>query len=85
MPRQTLANVSQAGAAPRPSHPLRALLIAQFLGAFNDNVYKMVVSLLAVQEALNAGAGSAALALVSAVFIMPFLLFSGYAGMLPMY
>jgi acyl-[acyl-carrier-protein]-phospholipid O-acyltransferase/long-chain-fatty-acid--[acyl-carrier-protein] ligase len=40
----------------------------------------MVVSLLAVQEALNAGAGSAALALVSAVFIMPFLLFSGYAG-----
>ena len=49
MPRQTLAGVSQAaGAAPRPSHPLRALLIAQFLGAFNDNVYKMVVSLLAV-------------------------------------
>jgi acyl-[acyl-carrier-protein]-phospholipid O-acyltransferase/long-chain-fatty-acid--[acyl-carrier-protein] ligase len=80
MPRQTLAGVSQAGAAPRPSHPLRALLIAQFLGAFNDNVYKMVVSLLAVQDALKAGAGSAALALVSAVFIIPFLLFSGYAG-----
>ncbi len=38
MPRQTLANVAQAGTAPRPSHPLRALLIAQFLGAFNDNV-----------------------------------------------
>ena len=80
MSRQTLADVSQAGAAPQPSHPLRALLIAQFLGAFNDNVYKMVVSLLAVQETLKAGAGSAALALVSAVFIIPFLLFSGYAG-----
>jgi len=80
MPRQTLAGDSQAGAAPRPSHPLRALLIAQFLGAFNDNVYKMVVALLAVQDALQAGVGSAALALVSAVFIIPFLLFSGYAG-----
>ncbi len=80
MPRQTLADVSQAGAAPRPSHPLSALLVTQFLGAFNDNVYKMVVSLLAVQETLKAGAGSAALALVSAVFIIPFLLFSGYAG-----
>ena len=55
MPRQTLADVSQADPAPRPSHPLRALFIAQFLGAFNDNVYKMVVSLLAVQEALTAG------------------------------
>jgi acyl-[acyl-carrier-protein]-phospholipid O-acyltransferase / long-chain-fatty-acid--[acyl-carrier-protein] ligase len=80
MPRQTLASDSQAGAAPRPSSPLRALLIAQFLGAFNDNVYKMVVALLAVQDTLKAGAGSAALALVSAVFIIPFLLFSGYAG-----
>ena len=54
--------------------------MAQFLGAFNDNVYKMVVALLAVQEILKTGAGSAALALVSAVFILPFLLFSGYAG-----
>ena len=58
MPRQTLADVSQADAAPRPSHALRALLMAQFLGAFNDNVYKMVVSLLAVQETLKAGAGT---------------------------
>jgi acyl-[acyl-carrier-protein]-phospholipid O-acyltransferase / long-chain-fatty-acid--[acyl-carrier-protein] ligase len=80
MLHQTLTNVSQAGAAPPPSHPLRALLMAQFFGAFNDNVYKMVVSLLAVQETLKAGVGSAALALVSAVFIIPFLLFSGYAG-----
>jgi hypothetical protein len=53
MPRQMLADVSQAGAAPRPSHPLRPLLVTQFLGAFNDNVYKMVVALLAVQEALK--------------------------------
>jgi acyl-[acyl-carrier-protein]-phospholipid O-acyltransferase/long-chain-fatty-acid--[acyl-carrier-protein] ligase len=80
MPRQTPADVSRAGAVPRSSHPLSALLVAQFLGAFNDNIYKMVVSLLAVQETIKAGAGSAALALVSAVFIIPFLLFSGYAG-----
>ena len=48
-------------------------------GPLTNNVYKMVVALLAV-EIRKAGAGSAAWRLVSAVFILPFLLFSGYAG-----
>jgi acyl-[acyl-carrier-protein]-phospholipid O-acyltransferase/long-chain-fatty-acid--[acyl-carrier-protein] ligase len=58
-----------------------ALLAAQILGAFNDNLFKMVVSLLAVSMAIGLGGGSGAyLSLTSAVFILPYLLFSGYAG-----
>ena len=42
-------------AQPKPSKPpILGLLAAQCLGAFNDNVYKMVVSLLAVNAAVNA-------------------------------
>lgn len=56
------------------------LLLAQFLGALNDNLYKMVVSLLAVTAGITAGGPSAHLSLVGAIFILPFFLFSGYAG-----
>jgi len=58
-----------------------AFLWTQFLGAFNDNLFKIVVSLLAVQTATGADAGRN-LSLAGAVFILPFLLFSGYAGQL---
>ena len=63
-----------------------ALLAAQILGAFNDNLFKMMVSLLAVGVAVGAGGGGGGsgsggyLSLASAVFILPYLLFSGYAG-----
>lgn len=60
----------------------RAFLGAQFLGAFSDNVYKMVVSLLAADLAIEAGTGSGYLSLALFVFTVPFLLFSGYAGYL---
>ena len=58
----------------------QALLWTQFLGALNDSVYKIVVTLLALTAAANNGGGSRELALVGAVFILPFFLFSGYAG-----
>jgi acyl-[acyl-carrier-protein]-phospholipid O-acyltransferase / long-chain-fatty-acid--[acyl-carrier-protein] ligase len=58
---------------------VQPFLWTQFLGAFNDNVFKMVVSLLAVRLAGEAAA-SRSLSLISAVFILPFFLFSGYAG-----
>ncbi|MBI3248324.1 MAG: MFS transporter [Deltaproteobacteria bacterium] len=54
------------------------LLLAQFLGAFNDNFFKIVVSLFAVSASGASGGG--ALSAISAIFILPFLLFSGYAG-----
>jgi acyl-[acyl-carrier-protein]-phospholipid O-acyltransferase/long-chain-fatty-acid--[acyl-carrier-protein] ligase len=56
----------------------QSFLWTQFLGAFNDNVYKIVVSMLAVGAAANGGSGY--LSLIGAVFILPFFLFSGYAG-----
>ncbi|MCC6543835.1 MAG: MFS transporter [Nitrospirae bacterium] len=59
----------------------QSFLWTQFLGAFNDNIYKMVVSLFAVEAATRGGnGGSAYLSLAGAVFILPFILFSGYAG-----
>jgi acyl-[acyl-carrier-protein]-phospholipid O-acyltransferase/long-chain-fatty-acid--[acyl-carrier-protein] ligase len=57
-------------------------LWAQFLGAFNDNVYKMIVSFTAVQIAVDSATSGRYLALSGAVFILPFILFSGYAGQL---
>ncbi len=49
-------------------------------GAFNDNVYKILVSMRAVHVAANTGSGSQYLSLAGAVFVVPFLLFSGYSG-----
>jgi acyl-[acyl-carrier-protein]-phospholipid O-acyltransferase/long-chain-fatty-acid--[acyl-carrier-protein] ligase len=60
---------------------LQPFLWTQFLGAFNDNLFKIVVSMLAVHIVAGARAGRE-LSIVSAVFILPFLLFSGYAGQL---
>ena len=60
---------------------LQPFLWTQFLGAFNDNLFKIVVSMLAVHAATKANAGRQ-LSLVGVVFILPFLLFSGYAGQL---
>jgi len=52
----------------------------QFLGAFNDNFYKMVVSMYAIEAAGSPGSAAPYLSLIGALFILPFFLFSGYAG-----
>src|SRR5215471_13141328 len=57
----------------------RALFLAQLLGAFNDNLLKVLVSLIAIERAALGHSGGY-LSLVSAVFMLPYLLFSGYAG-----
>src|SRR6185295_13643775 len=60
---------------------LQPFLWTQFLGAFNDNLFKIVVSMLAVHVVAADKAGGE-VSVVSAIFILPFLLFSGYAGQL---
>jgi len=60
---------------------LQPFLWTQFLGAFNDNLFKIVVTMVAMHAA-SAAASGGQVALVGAVFILPFLLFSGYAGQL---
>src|ERR1700733_1025035 len=56
----------------------RAFLSTQFLGALNDNLYKTIVSLRALEVAASAGLDY--LSMAGAVFVLPFLLFSGYSG-----
>lgn len=56
----------------------QAFLWTQFLGALNDNLYKIALSLRAVHVAAENGA--LYLALAGAVFVAPFLMFSGYSG-----
>jgi acyl-[acyl-carrier-protein]-phospholipid O-acyltransferase/long-chain-fatty-acid--[acyl-carrier-protein] ligase len=60
---------------------LQPFIWTQFLGAFNDNLFKIVVSLVAVRVATSADANRQ-LSIISAIFILPFILFSGYAGQL---
>jgi len=70
----------------RQRHPsarlagVRALVGVQCLGAFNDNVYKTVVSLTAADIDLAGRGGAALLSLSSIAFVAPYILFSGYAG-----
>jgi acyl-[acyl-carrier-protein]-phospholipid O-acyltransferase/long-chain-fatty-acid--[acyl-carrier-protein] ligase len=59
-----------------------AFLYTQFLGAFNDNAYRIVVSLRAVHIVAQAGQSGKYLALAGAIFVLPSLLFTGYAGQL---
>ena len=60
----------------------KALLVTQFLGAFNDNAFKMVISLLAIKLFVTSSSGTIYVSLAGALFILPFLLFSTYAGFL---
>ena len=56
-----------------------ALMATVFLGAITDNIFRIVVALFATRLAADAG-DSTSLALGSALFVVPYLLFSGYAG-----
>jgi acyl-[acyl-carrier-protein]-phospholipid O-acyltransferase/long-chain-fatty-acid--[acyl-carrier-protein] ligase len=58
----------------------QAFLWTQFFGALNDNLYKIIVSMRAVHVAATSGSASEYLSLAGAVFVIPFLLFSGYSG-----
>jgi len=59
-----------------------AFLWTQFLGAFNDNAYRIIVSLRAVHIVAQADQSGKYLALAGAIFVLPSLLFTGYAGQL---
>ncbi|MEE8126025.1 MAG: acyl-[ACP]--phospholipid O-acyltransferase [Nitrospirales bacterium] len=82
------SSVSQPQSA--TSTALRGLLIAQFFGAFNDNAWKLIVALLAIQQvaATTGGSGPAFEAASQAtttqtfvIFTLPLMLVSAFAGM----
>ncbi len=60
----------------------KALMVTQFLGALNDNVYKLVVSLIVVNALPQGADKTLPLSIAGAVFVLPFILFSPYAGFL---
>ncbi len=60
----------------------KALLVTQFLEAFNDNALKFVVTFVAIDYFTKSNLGNLFVSLAGAVFILPFLLFSTYAGYL---
>src|SRR5689334_22186131 len=59
-----------------------ALMVTQFFGAFNDNVFKVLVTLLIVQWVDDEIMRAQLVDLSGAVFVAPFLLFSMMAGRL---
>lgn len=68
-----------------PTHLLRdrafwGLNLTQFLGAFNDNLFKQLVMLLCVDRARGGQGDLQGIAMV--LFAWPFIAFSGYAGFL---
>jgi len=77
---QTLQEPSLSTIARKPGFV--PLWISQCLLSFNDNCFKILVSLVAVDQAHKRGLGNADLPLVVAAFLAPFLLFSGVAGRL---
>ncbi len=58
----------------------QAFLWTQFLGAFNDNAYRIIVSLRAVDLVQNPAVRDRYLAAATALFVLPSLFLTGYAG-----
>lgn len=72
------------------SHPLWGLFLAQFLGAFNDNAWTLLVALLAIDRITSSGGSGPALeraaqaqaTLAFVFFTLPLMLVSLPAGVL---
>lgn len=64
------------------SRSFKALMVAQFIGAFNDNAFKIIVSLLAIKMAASPEAASMFVSMIGLIFIVPFVIFSPYAGII---
>lgn len=64
------------------SRPFKAHMATSFLGAFNDNLFKTIVSILVLTQFVSQGGGVIYLALTSALFALPYIFFSAAAGFL---
>jgi len=91
IPEAAPPQADPAGGAPGGQHHLPASLrndpsfwgmtATQFLGAFNDNLFKQVVLLLCIDQAARRGQTDQQWVAL-ALFALPFVLFSGFAGFL---
>lgn len=57
-----------------------SLLAAQALGVFNDNAYKMILSLFILGHARTVAEGTAMISVCGGLYVLPYILFSAYAG-----
>jgi len=78
-----------SGPPPEPGHPLTnpsfiGFVVTQFLGAFNDNLFKQLLLLLAIPVAIEGAkaAGPDLQGIATVVFGLPFVIFGGLAGYL---
>ncbi len=62
--------------------PIRAFIAAQFLGAFNDNAFKTYLIMIATSPLVPVDKQASFITLITALFTIPFLIFSSYAGFL---
>ena len=60
----------------------KAFIFAQFLGAFNDNAFKIVISLFTLRVFTDPAVHAKFMSFIGALFIIPFIVFSPYAGQL---
>ena len=74
-------NKSKLSGKVTQSRPFRAYLATSFLGAFNDNFFKLLVTCFAL-AVLGEQAQRNYVPLAGGVFVLPFLVCSGYAGYL---
>lgn len=65
----------------KKDHSLGFLNATQFLGVINDNVFKFVMAFLLI-DALGSTRASGILSATGAIYVIPFLLFSSFAGIL---
>ena len=62
------------------SGSFKALLGAQFIGAFTDSLFKMIVSLYAIQLLTSSEAATRLISIIGILYILPFIIFSPVAG-----
>ena len=60
----------------------KALVAAQFVSAFSDNLFKVIVSFYAIQILLSAGEVTRFVSIIGILFILPFVVFSPFGGYL---
>jgi len=58
----------------------KALLVTQFLGACNDNLLKQIIALQVVAGIWREELGKGGQGVVTVIFTLPFILFSGWSG-----
>jgi len=88
-PRPTDALLANAGDEAKSASPplfrdrsFWGMTATQFLGAFNDNLFKQLMLLLAIPVGAAEATKADQQGLAMMVFSLPFVLFSGYAGFL---